>query len=1121
MPRIFDNIDAQLLDALLCSLESAHRADFCVGYFNLRGWKPLAGAIEQWPGGEGKQVRLLVGMPVDEDQELRRRYSLLPQDEMVDQATVLRVKAQMARKFRDQLTRGFPTDSDQAGLKTLARQLRSKRLAVKLHTRYPLHGKLYLTHREDFNNPRTAFLGSSNLTFSGLKGQGELNVDVQDHDAALKLDKWFEARWDDRYSLDISEDLAAIIDESWVTERTPYHIYIKLAYELSREARSGVSQFAIPAAFRGRLFQYQEQAVKIAAHHLVKRGGVLLGDVVGLGKTIMAACVARLYIEDHGAIPLILCPPRLKTMWERYSNEFDLYARVLSFGKVHHLAGEFSRHKLVIIDESHNLRNRESQTYRAVKNYIDEMSARVILLSATPYNKGYQDISSQLRLFLDENENLGIRPEVYLRSFPNGEAEFSAKHQCPVNCIRAFEHSPAKEDWQQLLKMFMVRRVRSFIKNHYAEADPTNGRKYLVVSDGDRAYFPDRIPHTEKFEFDESDTTDPYALLFNRDVVEKINHLHLARYGLANYLRDDAGERASEKERKIIDNLGRAGNRLMGFCRTNLFKRLESCGEAFLLSIDRHILRNHLFLFAIENGLPLPIGTQDPAMLDTANDDSDDERLGLDDDRTTAEDVPTETAERTDTAPEEADYRRRAETLYRYLEEAQRHRFEWLGCGYFDGSLAAALKEDADQLRDIFRRVPKWPADQDRKLDALVRLLRDKHPNEKVLVFTQFADTALYLSEQLERSGIDRLAVVTGGDPRVEDVARHFSPVSNGLPNMPPEQQLRVVVTTDVLSEGQNLQDAHVVVNFDLPWAIIRLVQRAGRVDRIGQQHPTIDCYSFMPMKGVEDIIRLRARVRQRLKENLEVVGSDENYFDDDGTDGALVDLYTEKAGILDGSEDESEVDLQSRAYQIYAEAIRNDPSLERTIQELPDVVYSGKDRDSNERGVLVYVRTPEDTDSLAYLDPEGRSLTEDQGAILDIARCEPDTPARPVVPHHHELVEKGVRHLLDRSRGVGGSLGRPNGARYRTYMALKRFIEANRGSLLVQDEHEKALELLYHRPLRDPAVTALNAALRRGASDEEIATLTARLYEERRLCHDENDDALADPRVICSLSLG
>ena len=148
------------------------------------------------------------------------------------------------------------------------------------------------------------------------------------------------------------------------------------------------------------------------------------------------------------------------------------------------------------------------------------------------------------------------------------------------------------------------------------------------------------------------------------------------------------------------------------------------------------------------------------------------------------------------------------------------------------------------------------------------------------------------------------------------------------------------MLATDVLSEGQNLQDCAVIVNYDLPWAIIRLIQRAGRVDRIGQQSDTILCYSFLPADGVERIIRLRSRVRQRLQENAEVVGADEAFFEDQDDAQAVRDLFTEKAGILDGDED-TEVDLASYAYQIWKNAIDGDPELEKIIPAMPNVVYS------------------------------------------------------------------------------------------------------------------------------------------------------------------------------------
>ena len=161
------------------------------------------------------------------------------------------------------------------------------------------------------------------------------------------------------------------------------------------------------------------------------------------------------------------------------------------------------------------------------------------------------------------------------------------------------------------------------------------------------------------------------------------------------------------------------------------------------------------------------------------------------------------------------------------------------------------MAADCAALEEVLARVGPWDSDGDPKLLALLRLLRDQHPEEKVLLFTQFADTVTYLESQLERSGLERLGAVTGNTPDPTELAWRFSPRSNNKTDVVSEvNELRVLVTTDVLSEGQNLQDASIVVNFDLPWAIIRLIQRAGRVDRIGQRSPQILCYSFLPADG-------------------------------------------------------------------------------------------------------------------------------------------------------------------------------------------------------------------------------------------------------------------------------
>jgi len=214
LPRVFDNIEQELLPALAETMALSNRADFCVGYFNLRGWKQLDEHVEDWSGGEGNCCRLLVGMQQLPQDELREALSLTKEGGGLDNQTALRLKTRLAQEFREQLTIGAPSNADEKALRRLAAQIKTNKVVVKLFLKHTLHAKLYLLFRPDPVNPTTGFLGSSNLTFSGLYKQGELNIDVLDHDACQKLAKWFEDRWQDRWCIDISKELAEIIDES-------------------------------------------------------------------------------------------------------------------------------------------------------------------------------------------------------------------------------------------------------------------------------------------------------------------------------------------------------------------------------------------------------------------------------------------------------------------------------------------------------------------------------------------------------------------------------------------------------------------------------------------------------------------------------------------------------------------------------------------------------------------------------------------------------------------------------------------------------------------------------------------------------------------------------------------
>lgn len=1103
MPKIYDNIENRLLDGLKQTLDVSYKSDFCVGYFNLRGWRHLSGYVEKYKGSEGDCCRLLIGMQRPSE-DLLKEYLSIKKKEMMDAATASTLKKKLAAEFREQLMFGIPTSADEQGLKKLAQQLKEKKVIVKLFLRHPLHAKLYLLFRQDNFSPVIGYVGSSNLTLSGLEHQGELNLDVVEQDAAVKLSKWFDDRWTDRYCLDITDDLAQIIEESWAGEKLikPYYIYLKVAYHLSQEAQLGLNNYLIPKNFTNELLTFQSNAVLLAARHLDKRGGVLIGDVVGFGKTYTACALAKVFEETFYLETLVICPKNLVEMWEDYFYKYQMRGKVRSISKINENFLEERRYRIVIIDESHNLRNREGKRYGFIKEYLEKNESKVILLTATPYNKTYYDISNQLRLFIPEDQDLGISPERFIQSI-GGPIEFVAKYQYSPNTISAFEKSEITDDWRELLKLYMVRRTRTFIKLNYAEYDDSKKQYFLTFPNGDKFYFPDRIPKKIEYAFDPDNTKDIYAQLYSDIVVGLINELHLPRYGLGNFVDETKSCGARDEEKLIIQNLSRAGKRLMGFCRTNLFKRLESSGHAFILSLARHIVRNYIFIHAIENGKPLPIGRQENELMDEFLVETDEDSLddGL-----------------TNIKTDHHDYLKEGEKIYKILEKDKK--IKWIDSGFFKNTLKKLLENDCKIILEILEIGKKWDAKNDKKINALEKLLSKKHKNEKLLIFSQFADTVLYLEKEFERRGLKEIACVTGDIENPTSYAHRFSPISNKIEEK--INELRVLISTDVLSEGQNLQDAHIVVNFDLPWALIRLIQRAGRVDRIGQQHPQILCYSFLPAEGLNQIIRLRERLTRRIRENNEVVGGDEIFFDGDPVN--LTDLYNEKAGMLDDEED-NEVDLTSTAYEIWNHAVNARPELKKIIPSLPNVIYSTKELQKEMvegEGVICYHKTPYDVDVLTWMSQDGRVISKSQSRILKAMECDYDTKPVEKLQEHHRLVERAVELNCKEEKSTGGQLGKKSGARYKTYMRLVRFYEEHKRTLFASDDLKKAIDDIYKYPLKESAKDSLNRRFRLGISDDELAQLVIELRNEGRLCNIEDDgDVHYDaPQIICSLGI-
>jgi superfamily II DNA or RNA helicase len=1077
--RIFDNIDQELAPHLVATFNGSERMDAAVGYFNLRGWSLFGDVIEAKPSTDQPVMRVLVGMTLTDPHDQVQAFlqaALEGRDQDADDEIdreVARARLQQAlNKFRTQLMRGIPNAQDLASLRLLQRHLTEDRVKIKLFTRRPMHGKTYLCHKQDINNPIVGFVGSSNLTMAGLRHNYELNVDVLDFDGANKLDLWFEARWNDNFTIDITADLIELIEESWAAEqpRSPYEVYLKVCYHLSRDVREGLIEYSLPPAMREQLLEYQVSAVQTLARRVVTRGGTMLGDVVGLGKTITAVAVALMLREEHGHSTLVICPKNLVKMWQGYLDAYDVPGRVVPYSLAMRDLPEMRRYQFVIVDESHTMRSDTRQDYRAIYDYIRENNSKVLLLTATPYNIRFRDVANQLGLYIDDDDDLGLQPVAALSKDPRLADRVDGK----TNTMLAFRKSEEPDDWKRLMTDHLVRRTRSFIKNNYSMIDD-GGREYLVFADGTRFFFPERTARPIEHSFGD---TDPAAIMASDATLNVIDGLSLPRYNLADYLA--RGVERDARELQVIERLEKGSGHLIGFVRTGLYKRLSSCGHSFILSLNRHLARNEMYLYAIENDLELPVGTVlDPMLTTTESDFDADEEGGAD---------------------------------YQALRQRNPGHISWVRPSLFTPALAADLRRDITAIKGLLAAFGDWTSEDDSKIDRLIDLLKGDHGDDKVLIFTEYKDTADYVAAALAERGITDVGLATGETSDPTTVARRFSPRSNTLPGqqigLPIDDELRVLVATDVLSEGQNLQDAHIVVNYDLPWAIIRLIQRAGRIDRVGQQAPEVFVYSFFH-ENVENVLSLRQRIRDRLHRNAEVFGSDERFFGTADETQAIEDLYN---GKLEDDDLESEVDASSLAYEIWSKAEAGDPDLAAKVIQLPDMVFStraatpGEDTD----GVACYVRTHGGMDGYGYAQPTEHLRLLTGHEALRLFACDPDTPALQRREDHFDLTAKLAQGPLSKPASIEGRL---RGVRKRVWDRLNGTFTS------MNTDVADALDALFRRPLTREAEQRLRTGLASRSDDEGLADLVTLLHRDGRLVIP--DSSGTDPiHIVCTMGV-
>lgn len=1134
MAEIYDNLGylpqgegkgAKLADALHRTMEYYDRLDIATGYMNLSAWDEFADEIGQAPFEPGTPVaRILLGMvPRSITEQMHREAQAEMRGESVSSVPKNDERAgyrdELVQHLRGQLMAGGTSSARRQALLTLKEHLESGRVQMKVYTKQALHGKTYVAHTPKPGNmhPVMGFVGSSNFTRPGLHTNLELNVELTDSDHAAKLKNWFEKLWRERTSFDITREIIDLIDQSWVEPADPYDVYMKVCYELSEDARFGEQEYALSPRLEHMLMDYQKSAAHTLARRLMRRGGTMLGDVVGLGKTLTAIAVASMLQNEENMRVLVLCPKNLEQMWDKHLSEYDVVGKVVRYSMAAAELPDLARYQLVICDESHNLRNENTQVWRAIKEYVSRNESRVLLLTATPFNLSFSDVKAQLALYLDEDADLGIIPEKGLEKYSK---KFD-KLEGNLSTLRAFEISEEPEDWRTLMSDHLVRRTRAYTKRQaptemWTSPDGlvTKERSYLELSTG-KFYYPDWVsqPVSHSFKAD-----DPARFMEDDQTLDDLRDLRLPRYDISGY--DNPNARHSPEDRAIIEAARSGRGNVRGFVLSGLYKRLSSSGYSFIQSLTRQLIRNELWIYAIDHQLSVPTGSFS------------DDQLGL---------------EGSDAADFESvdglqvqDLSGNLEQMYESLVQSAPAQTKWVSSTVFTSRLRDDLQHDSELIKAMLGRFGTWQVETDSKLHALRDLIEQKHANDKVLVFTEYKDTAYYIAEGLQKLGVENVAAVAGDTDDPASYARRFSPVSNRVPTEQasdaeaPAQngsdELRVLVATDVLSEGQNLQDAHVVVNYDLPWAIIRLIQRAGRVDRVGQVHHEVNVY-LISHQTVERTLKLRSRIRERLESAAKAFGADQAFFTDMSSDDAaartLEDFYS---GNLDSEEPEEEgIDAVSEAAERWADFAKNRPEHAERIMKMQDKRLATRAlrgesavHPADDNALMVsYVRTNSEIDLFAVrsYDPATDSTKESMvppAKALGLFYAEYSTPSQETDPKDYDLQQKLTQYVL---RQEGTTHGNLRGVRRQVF---RRFYGADSTASLdtleLQERERKVLDKLYHYPLRRQAESELRRMLRRKADNRSLLDALLRMHQDDELLVKESEMQMA--RVVCSLAI-
>ncbi len=938
-----------LLDRFKATLKDTQLFDVLVGYFRASGFYQLHESIASI-----EKTRILIGLGIDNEsyqiidsfqnqavldfeshsksKKLFQNHLVQEIEESQDNDSKLEIGLKRFIEFLQQECPGAETDRQNGG--------NGKKLEIRAFPAKNIHAKVYIGRfAPDDRDYGFVITGSSNFSHSGLVANREFNVELrQRHDVEFARQQ-FEELW--AQSVDVSQDFVdAVQKKTWLNDGiTPYELYLKLVYEYMQEdinLQDSITCF-LPDGFME--LQYQKQAVIQALKKLEEYNGVFLADVVGLGKTFIAAQM----LQQVRRRILVICPPVLKSYWESSLHDFRVAAKVESLGKLDHIIKfGIDRFDYVVIDEAHRFRNENTQSYADLLDIC--RGKKVILLTATPINNTIDDIFSQLKLFqIPRNSTIPgiLNLEEYFKEL-RGRFKDLDKSDPEYHSVLKEVSIEIRE---RILKHVMVRRTRTDVVTYFQNDTETQGLVFPEIQD------PERIAYRFEGNIEQ---------VFNKSI-KLLLDFRYARYTPLLYY---VGEKLlTEFERQQQRNVG-------AFMKGVLIKRLESSFFAFRQTVDRFITSSERFIEMLDKGTVYISKTVDVyELLD--NDD--------------------------------------LEKLEQLVEEEKAHK-------HLKEDFTKAFRDNLihdlrllQELRELWSSVTDDP-----KLNHFVSLLTNHAilGKNKLIVFTESKETGDYLFENLNRLWPGEILFFSSRGGQFGEVPKlHNSSIAREMirANFDPnekeqEDEIRILITTDILAEGINLHRSNALVNYDLPWNPTRVLQRAGRINRLGSEHDNINIFNFFPTTQADEHLGLETNILNKIQLFHNILGEDAKYLSDGEEIGSqeLFDTLNRKSTYT-GEDGEGDSELK---YLDMMRRLRDeDPDLFEKIKRLPKKGRSGSKRDGIDQAqLLTFFRIGKL--KKFYLNQGGKASEITFFEAASLAECEPDMKRAKIPKDYFHLLE-------------------------------------------------------------------------------------------------------------------